>query len=227
MHLYIAGDSMMGLPGMALVNLANKTRVVKSLLDYRISSGLCRPDFFDWPAQLRSQAGSFKPGAVALMFGANDRQGVQTASGKVYNFRTDGWEREYRRRVRDVIGLLFDAGVRRIYWIGQPVMPDATFDGQMRVMNEIYRTEAAKHPGVRYIDAHALLSDKDGKFAQYLRDGDGVMQQVREADGEHMTYAGGLRIAEAVMTAIEKDWSEKKGKAAGKASPKASATPAP
>ena len=29
MHLYIAGDSMMGLPGMALVNLSNKTKLIK------------------------------------------------------------------------------------------------------------------------------------------------------------------------------------------------------
>ena len=55
MHLYIAGDSMMGLPGMALTNLSNKTKLIKPQLDYHISSGLVRPDFFNWPAELQAQ----------------------------------------------------------------------------------------------------------------------------------------------------------------------------
>ena len=74
MHLYIAGDSMMGLPGMALVNLSNKTKLIKPMLDYHISTGLVRPDFFNWPAQIKSQAKAFEPSAVAAMFGANDNQ---------------------------------------------------------------------------------------------------------------------------------------------------------
>ena len=78
MHLYIAGDSMMGLPGMALTNLSNKTKLIKPLLDYHISTGLVRPDAFNWPAQLQSQVKAFDPGAVVVMFGANDNQPVQT-----------------------------------------------------------------------------------------------------------------------------------------------------
>ena len=53
LHLYMAGDSMAGIPGMALVNLSNDTHLIKPLLDYHISTGLVRPDFFNWPAQLQ------------------------------------------------------------------------------------------------------------------------------------------------------------------------------
>ena len=42
----------------------------------------------------------FDPGAVAVMFGANDNQAVQTPSGKIYQFGSDGWKKEYRKRVR-------------------------------------------------------------------------------------------------------------------------------
>jgi hypothetical protein len=98
MHLYIAGDSMMGLPGMALTNLSNKTKLIKPLLDYHISTGLVRPDFFNWPAQVQQQVEAFDPGAVAVMFGANDNQAVQASSGKIYQFGSDGWKKEYRKR---------------------------------------------------------------------------------------------------------------------------------
>ena len=226
MHLYIAGDSMMGLPGMALTNLSNKTKLIKPQLDYRISTGLVRPDFFNWPAQFQSQVEAFDPGAVAVMFGANDNQPLQSSSGKVHQFGSDGWKKEYRKRVEDAIALLYQGGVRRVYWIGQPVMPGATFDRQIKLMNDIYRNVAAKTFGVRYIDAYRLLSNGNGQFAQYLRDADGKLQKIREQDGEHLTYAGGLLVAEAVMAAIKEEWFAPQGEA-GAPSPKASATASP
>jgi uncharacterized protein len=227
MHLYIAGDSMMGLPGMALVNLSSGTKLIKPLLDYRISTGLVRPDAFDWPARLQQQVKVFHPGAVALMFGANDNQGVQTASGAVYRFGSAGWKEEYRRRVQDVVDLLFRGGVRRIYWIGQPIMPSASFNDQIKLVNDVYRSVAAKNIGVRYIDAYDLLANGRGQYSQYLPDASGEMQQVRESDGEHITYAGGLRVAQAVMDAIRAEWLPKEGGATPPAKPTKSATPAP
>jgi hypothetical protein len=231
MHLYIAGDSMAGIPGMALVNLAKDTRLIKPLLDYHLSSGLVRPDFFNWPARLQRQAKAFDPGAAVVMWGANDNQGVQTSSGKVYEFGSGGWETEYRRRIGDAIAILFDGGVRRIYWVGQPIMPGSTYDRQIRLINDLFRDEAKKNPGVQYIDAYGVFSDGGGGFSQYLRDDSGEMQQVREADGEHLTYAGGMRLAKVVMAAIKAEWFGKKKPGAGPASPSpqasAKATPAP
>jgi hypothetical protein len=229
LHLYIAGDSMAGVPGMALVNLSNRTHLIKPLLDYHISSGLARPDFFNWPAQLLAQTEAFRPGAAVVMFGANDRQGLQTSSGKVYWFGQPGWTAEYRRRVREAIAILEDGGTRRTYWVGQPVMPDPKFNRQIQVINAIFRSEAARHPGVEYVDAWSLFTNASGGYAQYLPDASGQMQQVREQDGEHFTYAGGMRLATAVMALIKKDWLSKKGgappKASGKSSPKATPKP--
>jgi uncharacterized protein len=224
MHLYIAGDSMAGIPGMALVNLSNDTKLIKPLLDYHISTGLVRPDFFNWPLQLQRQAKEFDPGAAVVMWGANDNQGVETSSGKVYQFGTSGWQKEYRKRISDVIAILSDAGVRRIYWVGQPIMPSATYDRQIRLINDLIKSEVAKYDGVEYIDAYSLFSNGSGGYSQYLKDDHGETQQVREADGEHLTYAGGLRLAKVVMAAIKADWLTK-AKAGSGASPKASASP--
>ena len=69
---------------------------------------------------------------------------VQSSSGKIHQFGSDGWKKEYRKRVEDAIALLFQGGVRRVYWIGQPVMPDVAFNGQIKVMNDIYRSVAEK-----------------------------------------------------------------------------------
>jgi hypothetical protein len=139
------------------------------------------------------------------MWGANDNQAVQTPDGRVYQFGSSGWRKEYARRVDDVIALLFDGGVQRIYWAGQPPMPDESFDRQMRTLNDIYRDAAERHPGVVYIDSYDIMSD-DGAYAQFLKDERGRTEQVREADGEHLTYAGGLRLAKAIIAAIKAEW---------------------
>ena len=227
LRLYIAGDSMAGIPGMALVNLSTRSHLIKPLLDYHISTGLARPDFFDWPARLQSKTKAFHPGAAVVMFGANDRQGLQTSSGKVYWFGQHGWTAEYGRRVREAIAILQDGGTRRIYWVGQPIMPDPKFNRQIKVINDIYRTEAARHPGVEYVDAWSLFTNSSGNYAQYLRDASGDMQQVREQDGEHFTYAGGMRLATALMALIKKDWLSKKGGSAATASHKPPGTSSP
>ena len=213
MHLYIAGDSMMGLPGMALTNLSIKTKLMKPMLDYHISTGLVRPDFFNWPAQLQAKVKTFDPGAVAVMFGANDNQAVQTPSGKIYQFGSDGWKKEYRKRVQDAIGLMFQGGVRRVYWIGQPVMPESSYNNQVRLMNEIYQGVAEKTFGVHYIDAYKLLTNGSGQYSQYLPDERGEMQQMREQDGEHLTYAGACAWPRRCSTSSRRSGSPRRGTA--------------
>ena len=86
---------------------------------------------------------------------------------------------------------------------------------------------AEKTFGVHYIDAYKLFTNGSGQYSQYLPDARGEMQQVREQDGEHLTYAGGLRVAQAVLDEIKKEWFPKKGEAgaAARARPVADARP--
>ena len=215
MHLYIAGDSMMGLPGMALVNLSNKTKLIKPLLDYHISTGLVRPDFFNWPAQLQQQVRSFDPGRRGRDVrrqrqpGGPDRRRARSTSSAATAGR-----RSTASACEDTIDLLFGEGVRRIYWIGQPVMPSASFNGQIRLMNDIYSQRGGqKTPGCSTSTPTSCFSNGSGQYSQYLPDASGEMQQVREQDGEHLTYAGGLRIAQAVIATIKDEWFPGKGEA--------------
>ena len=76
LRLYIIGDSMAQVFGSSLENLAEETRFIKAKLDYKVSSGLSRPDFFDWPQRMIDQIVEFDPDATAVLFGANDGQNV-------------------------------------------------------------------------------------------------------------------------------------------------------
>ena len=86
--------------------------------------------------------------------------------------------------------------MKRVYWLGLPVMPTTSATNQVKRLNDVFRAEAAKHKDVVYVDTFDLLATSKGKFIGSLRSGDGI----------HFTDAGAGRIAKAVWKAIKADW---------------------
>ena len=146
LRLYVAGDSMDQVFGSSLVNLAEETGLVKGKNDYHVSSGLSRPDFYDWPQRLVDQIVDFRPDAAVVLFGANDGQDV-LYEGKVLKVGTKAWQEVYARRVGEAMDILTKGG-RRVYWVGNPIMKDFGYRERIAMMNHIYEAEAKKHPGV-------------------------------------------------------------------------------
>lgn len=204
LRLLIAGDSMTEAPGPALVGAADATGRIDARHELRYSSGLTRPDYFDWPSRLAALIAEHDAEAIVVMFGANDAQGIATAGGSA-SFGSDAWVEEYRRRVADVMTLLAAEG-RTVYWIGQPIMRSSSFDQRMRLITDIYRDEARRHAGVRFNDIRALFSDPGGSYSAYLSGADGRPVLVRREDGIHLTAAGASRLTPVVMAAIQSDW---------------------
>jgi len=164
----------------------------------KVASGLTRPDFFDWPAYLQQDIDKRKRPfeAVALMFGANDGQDVKV-DDKQLNFGTGSWKAMYAKRVGGVMDLYLKRGVQRVYWVGMPRMGIGWFNKRMELMNGIYKAEAAKRaPRVEYIDAWTIV-DAPAKTYQ---------AKYRQADKVHMTVEGGMKVAEAVLAVVAREW---------------------
>jgi hypothetical protein len=205
LRLLVAGDSMTEAAGPALLDASEGTGVIDATHELRYSSGLTRPDYFDWPARLAALLAERDPEAVVVFVGANDAQGILTPSGPA-SFGTDAWVAEYRARVAAVMDLLTAEG-RTVYWIGQPVMRSAGYDERMRLLTRIYREEAEGRPDVRFLDTRATFTGPDGGYSAYLPDASGRPVLVRRDDGIHLTAAGADRLAAVVMQAIGTDWS--------------------
>lgn len=218
LRLYVAGDSMDQVFGSSLVNLSQATGLVKAKNDYEVSSGLSRPDFFDWPQRLVDQIVDYKPDAVAVLFGANDSQDV-LYDGKVLKVGTKAWQKVYAQRVGAAMDILTKGG-RRVYWVGNPIMRDFGYRGRIAMMDHLYEAEAKKHPGVTFVSTWKLFSDAGGSYSDYLKDANGDSILMRAPDGIHLTRAGGDRMAALVLGIIEKDWGM-----TGSASPSPSASP--
>ncbi|PFG73415.1 DUF459 domain-containing protein [Tepidiforma thermophila] len=156
--------------------------------DYKISSGLVRSDFFDWPAYLAAEMARYDPDVVVFMVGANDANQVRS-------------EEAYAARVGAVMDLLYRPG-RTVVWVGQPNMGRPDLAASVPRVNAIFRAQAAARPWVLYLDAWALTSGPDGSYTAVLPDEAGVPRVMRTDDGVHFTPAGGRLLALAVIAAL-------------------------
>lgn len=204
LKVWVGGDSLTSEFGPALEDRLARTRKADADVEFHFSSGLARPDFFDWPARLEEIVAEQDPDVFVVMFGANDGQNI-AVRGKVLAFGTPEWEQEYARRVAAVMDILTGDG-RHLYWAGQPVARASDFDAKMQVLNAVYAAQAEGRPDVTYIDTRPLFAGPDGGYAAYLEDDDGQSVLMRQQDGVHLTRAGGERLATVLMDSLDQRW---------------------
>ena len=200
LRLWVGGDSTAVYMGGSLAALARSLNGIVEGETYRTSSGLSRPDFFDWPAHLGAEMTRTSPNVVVVMFGANDPQGLVMADGRAVAPFSEEWRAEYAARVDRVLDIVAAPG-RLIVWVGQPVMNPDGFMNQVRTVNAIYLQEVSAREDAVYIDAYALTADSAGRFRDGFAASNGYIS-LRADDGVHFTTSGGQYLAGAVMSAI-------------------------
>lgn len=210
-ELLILGDSDAGTFGPYLKELMDDTGMVTTTVDYKVSSGLARPDFFNWPVHMREVIPQVNPDIVVVTFGGNDAQGLRNVdeTWAVAHPPADGgddadWIAEYGKRVGEVMDYLSE-GNRTLIWVGIPNDDSPDVTARMRVQDQVVRAEAAKRPQVVFVDTWARFSGNNGGWAEYRVDPrDGIGKDVRSDDGFHLNETGAqilaLDIAEAIKT---------------------------
>jgi len=209
-EVLILGDSDAGTFGPYLETLLAATGIVTTELDYKVSSGLSRPDFFDWPAHMREVVPQINPDIVIATFGGNDAQGLRNldeswAVERVPSADDTEWREEYGRRVGDAMDYLTD-GNRTLIWVGIPNDDNPEVTARMQVQDEVVRAEAAKRPKVVFVDTWKRFSGPNGGWAEYKVDPrDGVGKDVRADDGFHLNQNGAEILAIDIAEAVKND----------------------
>ena len=200
LRIYIAGDSVVRDAGESLLRLAAEDPRLTTALHYEIATGLARPDFYDWPTAMVSDADALKPEVALIMFGANDAQGIVGPDGQVFpTVDAPGWRAEYGRRAGLVMDAL-QARDRLILWIGQPPMRDAGFDRRISVINEVVAEQAADRPWVTFVDTAPIVGGRNGGYADRLP---GIDEDLRQGDGIHLSRAGADLLARHLLGIID------------------------
>lgn len=209
-ELLILGDSDAGTFGPYLKTLLDGYGIVTTRLDYKVSSGLARPDFFDWPSHMREIVPEVNPDIVIATFGGNDAQGLRNldeswAVDREPSADDTEWRDEYGRRVGDAMDYLSD-GNRTLIWVGIPNDDNPEVTARLKVQDEVVRAEAAKRPKVVFIDTWARFSGRNGGWAEFVvdpRDGEG--KDVRADDGFHLNQNGAEILAIDIAEAVKAD----------------------
>ena len=209
MRLWVAGDSLVVVPGQSIVRASGASPVMEPVggVEGRVATGLERPDVFNWFRYVPERMRELRPNVVVLSFGGNDDHGYMTglpAGVSLDGFGSDSWRAEYARRV----GGLFDTIARQgayAVWIGLPITRDAEQTQRFDVINAVVAAEARKRPRkATYVDTYTTFASDTGGFAEYLYDPSGQLVRVRAADGVHFEPRGGDMIAREVLKRLNK-----------------------
>jgi hypothetical protein len=198
-RIYLAGDSDAGTFAPFLERQLESTGVTKLTVDYKVSSGLARPDFFDWPARIHDQVPLVNPDIVVVTFGGNDGQPIH---GLNKNVDTPEWREEYGKRVSDVMDYLSADG-RTLIWVGIPNAGSPSLTARLEIQNQVVKEQIAKHPNVVFVDAWDRFTGIDGGYAAYVVDPrDGESKPVRGGDGFHLNTDGAEILANDISQAV-------------------------
>ncbi len=199
LRIAVVGDSLTEQLGPAIIDRTERPGVLATTThDFTYSSGLTRPDFYDWPAKIADLTDTVDPDLWIVMLGANDAQDVRDADDRFRHIGSDEWESIYTSRIAGLMDQMTDDG-RAVIWVGQPIMRDAEFDESMEYISELYRRQAGARSYVSYVDARQVFDDASGAYADYLTEPDGQLAQMRLGDGIHLTRAGASRLAEQIL----------------------------
>jgi hypothetical protein len=199
LRVWIAGDSLAAVPGQALQRVGGAIDVVG--VESRLSTGLARPDLYNWFSRIQAAPGELRPKVVVFSFGADDAHDYMAgvpAGTTVGPLGSASWSAEYRRRVDGVTRELNARGIH-VVWLGLPIPAGRGFAHSFPVVNRVLRSVARAHAAAStYLDTWSLLSSSRGRYAPYLRVR-GRLTLMRLSDGVHYTAAAGDLIARQLL----------------------------
>jgi hypothetical protein len=196
LRVVVIGDSLATGLGIYLERVL-KPSLVRVSRQGRISTGLARPDYFDWPAAMSEIVDNFRPDLIVIMLGENDNQALRTPGGREETqVGTFEWPQAYERRVTDFMRRATSRGAR-VVWAGLPIVSDRGRWPIVERQNGVFEHGADAVDDVAYVDTWNMFAAPDGGYTAYYRDDDTV-QLVRESDGLHFNAAGYTILARAV-----------------------------
>jgi uncharacterized protein len=203
LRVWVAGDSLAQVPGDALARAAPGSVEVLPV-ESRLSTGLARPDLYNWYTRFNQVIAAVKPHIAVLSFGADDAHDFMAGvpgGHSVGTFGSAAWIAEYRRRVDGVTRELNAAGITTV-WLGLPIPDGPGFRRSFPIVNRILASVARKHaPHSQFVDTWHLLDSAHGKYTAYLRVS-GKLTLMRLPDGVHYTDAAGDLVAADVLARL-------------------------
>jgi hypothetical protein len=201
LRVLIVGDSIGLDMGGALQSDLAGTGVVNAALDARESTGLTRPDYFNWPAELQNDLKSADPQVVVVMIGANDAQDFIGPPDVPYT--SSQWNTLYAQRAAQFMQLAASGGAT-VVWVGMPPMQNPNLSGQMMDINAVdSHVASAATPPAHFVNTVKLLGTAQGGYTAFVTNAAGQIVNTRTPDGTHLTPGGSQVVAQQVVAELQ------------------------
>ncbi|MDX8399384.1 MAG: DUF459 domain-containing protein [Gallionellaceae bacterium] len=160
----------------------------KMLRTGRNSTGLARPDFYDWQKGAEEILASNQVDAVVITLGFNDNKDLYQSGKHSYRYGAKKWDEQYLARVVELAKRFKDKGIPT-YWVGLPIVRGEDYAGKMKHINTLFES-GTKADLAEFIPLWNLYMGADSKFTTHVKDKKGRNKRIRAGDGIHFTGYG-------------------------------------
>ncbi|TSC23533.1 DUF459 domain-containing protein [Corallococcus sp. Z5C101001] len=167
------------------------------------STGLARPDFFDWLEVGQQEVQQHQPDVVVVILGGNDGQALHTRQGRAtVAWGKPDWEGEYRQRIQDFVTAISAPG-RKIIWLELPATSRHRFEQKLTLIRGLQREVISAREDAVHLETRPFFTDARGKALKQARvEGFRKPMRLRMTDGVHFTVAGGRYFANKVYPEV-------------------------
>lgn len=160
------------------------------------STGLTRPDRFDWAVETKKIGTSAQPHLFVMSLGLNDTQSVAQKGRPLVMDHTAEYPARYKERVTEVLRSAQETKTP-LRWVGLPALRSPAADKEARFRNVLFAEAIGEFgdPTIKYIEPWRLTQDGEDRFQSYGPDQNGRMVQLRASDGVHFTNAGDTMVS--------------------------------
>jgi len=199
-RLLVIGDQMAGGMGAGITRMADGDTTIEVVNRFNESSGLSRPEIYDWASAIPKMAEGKNFTAAFVLMGLNDRRDMRSGD-KMLRFGTPEWAALYKQRLDAVLDALGQQQIK-VFWMGEPPMGDAALDADMLAVTALEKERVVAKGGV-FIDLRAPFLGVDGKYNERGPDDTGADRRLRESDGITFFRVGNNRLGQIALAALQ------------------------
>ena len=197
-RILMLGDSLMEDLGPMTHRLMRHRKGLEFIISAKYSTGLCRPDYFNWPEHMSSVVLRYAPDLVIFFIGAND--GMPIRQGKrLVPTGGEPWRAAYAAKMEELVNMAQGAEAG-IIWVEMPAVGG-------RYNKLLHDTQVAQRSfcesrGIISLRTDDFLSGTWGHFEPY-GDYHGRYTRLRTKDMTHLTKQGNMKVLEHLLPLVE------------------------